>query len=721
MAFNDNKLGTLFPVRTGGPTGTANERQMLDHMGGAGTVCKAFRTNADGSVTMAHTRGVGSAPEFITNRPENLATTCSLEMDSGIVDMMGMGNFDPNAELSGKVYQTDYVQGHVFSATTATGAGKLNYPSLAGNVVPNGSDAKAFSNTFSGGTDFKTRKEVATRIPPSLFTGRMRLYVQSLYGGNWPLVVLADASGGVGRPVLSINLRSRESGNLPPVYVGSGSGIFFDTTTKCHFLILPDADKAYVMPLVSTTCANKYRELLLANTLSIADQERVEAYILSQSFPDAGLTQVLEYESTPNESLGYSWHFNWDGNKCDIIDVKEVFISGPNVYGFETTHYRLEFTNLGAPIGANFSVARSVVAGPNIWTVPKDQNVIAYPDWIFRNLTKAGGKPSGRTDVSQSGEVYCFYAKNDLRTVTMSASPGAVTGSTNYNPPTLAFGLLETQDGETTQTSAWSGYSCTFSSGGVTVGGMSGNSSRNRSNTRWAGRDAASYWDNVENPYPAGSTVYQNVGVPQVTLGGGGQGFSLTYDQVSITAPSITPPPGYTIGIARYLTNGYWDFSYDVYTTSRTHNTLMVIPFNDAEAVFLSDHVIEQDSGTRYSGTQYKYNSVGEFDLYVIGGASSGRHVVYSFATNSLSEVGVQTSAPFTQNNTSGSKQLHCSNGVFSVPVMPSEGSFYSTAEFVTQLYPTLSSVNGAVNAYDNGVQAGSPTFPHLSSYLGWA
>ena len=64
MSFDDKKFGTLFPTRTGTPTGTANERQMLEAGNGSAGFRKRFKTNSDGSVTMLQTRN--GFPEFTT-------------------------------------------------------------------------------------------------------------------------------------------------------------------------------------------------------------------------------------------------------------------------------------------------------------------------------------------------------------------------------------------------------------------------------------------------------------------------------------------------------------------------------------------------------------------------------------------------------------------------------------------------------------------------------
>lgn len=55
-----------FSVRNGPAVGKSGENRMLQAMGGQDTIKKRYQTNLDGSTTMAHTRGPGSQPEFIT-------------------------------------------------------------------------------------------------------------------------------------------------------------------------------------------------------------------------------------------------------------------------------------------------------------------------------------------------------------------------------------------------------------------------------------------------------------------------------------------------------------------------------------------------------------------------------------------------------------------------------------------------------------------------------
>jgi len=63
--YDDDNFGGIFPTRTGTPTGSANERKMLDSIGGSEGFRTQQKTNSDGSVTMLRTRN--GMPEFSRN------------------------------------------------------------------------------------------------------------------------------------------------------------------------------------------------------------------------------------------------------------------------------------------------------------------------------------------------------------------------------------------------------------------------------------------------------------------------------------------------------------------------------------------------------------------------------------------------------------------------------------------------------------------------------
>ena len=66
MSFNDDKFGFIFPTRNGDATGSANERKMLDKLGGSSGLRTEIRNNADGSITTLRTRN--GMPDFYTKK-----------------------------------------------------------------------------------------------------------------------------------------------------------------------------------------------------------------------------------------------------------------------------------------------------------------------------------------------------------------------------------------------------------------------------------------------------------------------------------------------------------------------------------------------------------------------------------------------------------------------------------------------------------------------------
>lgn len=458
---------------------------------------------------------------------------------------------------------------------------------------------------------------------------------------------------------------------------------------------------------------------------------------MSQSFPNPDFATFLDHESTPSEALGYSWHFNWSGDKCDIIDVQEVWIPSASCYGFTTTHYRLTFANMGM----NLSVTRSVVSGPTTWSVPKNTNVIAYPDWFQKVLWKAGNSPSVILPGAVSAKVYCFYAKNELKVVTVNtsttpagnsrvSSPAHYGGS--YYPYPTGF-LVEQEDGQTVARSSMAGTQCHFSVGGVSVGGISDSSTKYTYTETWRGRvpftvgaHHGTDWDTVNGSVSTTETFYFDDGRPDTPY---------TVDGIGRIVPgTVTYPNAGIVTGVNFISNrgffcAFWDKVDESVSEGRGSKTLIAIPFHDAEAVYISDQNITVEEGTATTGEISGIDVLGEtyVDVSYPGGSGYVHYGHYtplriSDANKAAARVFANgTTAPLSRTTTLATKNLVTSAGTFSVPALPAEGAFYSTAKYVSQMYSTLSSANGAVFAEDTGVKSGANIYPHLSAYLGWA
>ena len=716
MAYDDKeKNGTIFPVRTGVATGGANERQMLDVLSGSQNIRTELRDNLDGSQTMLRTRG--GFPEFSTNHTVGTPTDiCFIAMDTGVVDMLDVGDGQPLQKSSGKVYRTTYMQTQASVGSVATGFGKISPPMVTGKVVADGADSVGF-NIKRSGTDLVDKKKLAWRLPPSLFTGRARMYVQALYGGNNPFISLSDASGGIGRPVLGINTKQRDADDLPAVRMGSGCGIYLDKMTGKHYMLAPTGTVVYVYEMAVSDCAKKLRpKIKNGSTLSEKERERVEAYVLSHSIPALSSVKELPIARKPSEGLGYSWHFNWKGDTCDIIDVEEIFMPAYSCYGFRTTHYRLSFSQTNGV----FTVVRSVQSGPHEWTVGKNSNPIAYPSWFAGVLIKAGNLPSGFATAAQSGSLYCFYARDELKIVTYSGTPAPREQSHESVPPqfggdyytSLVQGwLIDGTEGYCERRGSYTAYANTFTCGGVTVGGDAGA----RTGVRYEGVSGGRVQGAAEAWYGTSTT-------------GSGYG-EATYIWTVSADGNYSPSNTYASYAGPLSINplNWWRWTQDAtrsietFTDVISATTLIVIPFMDAEAVYLYGTKTTSRTGTKASTTVHRDDHGIWWHWFDTQGNGPGQALQAWDVMGTYTHDGDTSESTERSQTTVQPATLVCSNGSFVAGTTPPLDPFFSSLSAVSQRWGTTSSINGVVHSTDTGILSGITSFPFFSAIVGWA
>lgn len=107
-AFQDDDIGVVFPTRFGTPSGSANERVMLEEVDGAGGIRTRLRAHVDGSVTMLRTHD--GMPRFVRD-----GMTSLLSNRRGFIAQKQTENFgtrfDPyELEVLTSRYQPTYVR-----------------------------------------------------------------------------------------------------------------------------------------------------------------------------------------------------------------------------------------------------------------------------------------------------------------------------------------------------------------------------------------------------------------------------------------------------------------------------------------------------------------------------------------------------------------------------------------------------------------------------------
>ena len=157
--FDDPKFGNLFPTRTGTASGTANERQMLDTLGGADGFRTRVQRNADGSETTLRTKD--GMPQFSTTTTSQTATEPLVwTYDFNAVKKVGE-NYVPDALVLPQITAPMWDSGKGLK-TRRAGLVKLDNGKYALTVSESGYDAYNTPNIMRGPNYWYNSSDVVT-------------------------------------------------------------------------------------------------------------------------------------------------------------------------------------------------------------------------------------------------------------------------------------------------------------------------------------------------------------------------------------------------------------------------------------------------------------------------------------------------------------------------------------------------------------------------------
>lgn len=769
--MNDDEQAKALPTRhsdsrpDGGAMGAAQERQMRSSVPDTNSFNTRFMTNADGSTTRLRTRG--GMCEYVTEQLPTSAseTLCKLAMDSGVVDLLSASFLHNNTydDSSGVLYRTAYVQQVVagpVGGITGPVIGEIKPPKSAGTAPDNGTPAKSFIASEEKGSPYD-KKRLTAIVPPSIFTGKMRMYVQALYGRHDHAEMLQLPTDGGGRPPMLYMDWSKKFGTEENPVTGSvvaidtNCGIHTDTTTGVHTLICINGTQATLYKLNPSRCAKKLRKSMLDPATPNGDKVRIESYILSESKPDITSKVTLDIGGyAPRYSFGYGWHFNYAGTCCDMVDTI-VGYSGENV----STHYRLTFSK---DAFGTWSVEYEIVEGPTAWKNYRHQHVIAYPHWSYDGLQKfginSGVQPFG------NAPFYAFYIRqgfSDMDTGSLSATMGSELMVSRYSATesTVPKGATKTPaymnhgqgnyvfgsdpfDYRNWQAHDISLYSVSCGSASVSAKDESfskGCVVHSPAVADWT-------WDSVNGFFAdnldAGTfSVPTGQGVPEncvyddiydeyegyITVCGQvlGQQNLGPYDQEEVTVGSA-----FLLGRSMVETYSTWSDEYFSSAETYTCSFIVVAPFDDAEALYMLSTQNHQslETGTvehKYGGQFYASHAVraevGGLWTIIAVDARLGSH-----------SAGVITgSSTFTDRDASSEGQTNtaivANYGVQTgVSEITNQTAFYDpTDEIVPVVVRHKSSAVGvAAHSDDFGVNEGMPTVTLTGkpfTFVGWA
>jgi len=733
MAYEDDKK-TTFPTRFGTPTGYANERTMLDELSGVDGIRHRARLGPDGVLTHVKTRG--GHPHF-WNEPvkEDSSEVFSLYLDSGAIDLLSVSPFDPRSGESSPVYYSTYQQQYYANNRLL---GKIAPPDTAIRQAPaNGTAGASFE--ARDGADLLGKKDCAAKCPPSMFTGKARLYAQAQLGapiGSWKW--------------------SLDEGAFPPRWVhenGFGldinTGVYTDSENT-HWLVQIRGDGVIVTKLVVAKDAKPLVSLLGPPT----DRTQIEAYVLSVSTPSTTIAFARTVNGLPPPSmLGYGWKFNWNGSRADIIKHVE---GSPK---HESTHYRL---TINRSVAGSFNTESdrwtftiSIVEGPVYWHNSKFADVVSAPDWITSTLYIFGTLYG---DHIGNAPVYCFYRENDsLEVIRYSGSGGEydVKRSGVSDPACWTWNFDWTADPAAATFQLENGtYGLDGASGerrlrttNPTITGFSSQTGPN------CVRSVQSYtYDryvisgktpNGNNSGNIGSNVayhcYEEEGICLNT------GNSLTYT----TSDGV---PVYSSGAADQTNTGAYvgyasgsyvpfifgaDVSREQWSGSKVESKsgLIVIPFYDAEAVYMYANLNTHESATGNGGavTGYQHNG-GVFQNVVYNSflVEGSNPTEYWNFPNYYLHGGGATYQPGTPSGALDPKvenkdevlvsAVITRSGSFNFSSPVSLAPFFAGVDFVEQTFSTHSAIHGPMYGFGaKNPDSITKTFDSPPPFIGWA
>lgn len=619
MAYDDNKLGRLFPTRTGDATGTANERKMLDILDGADNIRTKVQRFVEGTkVTTTRLRTRAGNPEFITEVTDDDDEPESIYMDTGVVDLLSIAPDDPRSMESAPLYY-GVIQRTYYALKKLLG--KIFPPSVKSRKPPvEGEAGKSFKK--KEGADLLTKKECAAKCPASMFTGKARLYAQAHYGGelkNWKWTL--ETPEGLSPRLV------HDNGSV----LTTNSGIYRDAEYK-HWLVTIHPGGALVTKLVRD---DKVKPLVrhLRNPDKAADWSKIEAYILAYSTPSEDVNFNIAIPGAPApQMLGYGWKFNWLGDKADIIEHIEGF---PD---HRSTHFRLTIHRDAARYvppstpaleaeQQRWSIKLSVVEGPITWHNPRFVSVISYPDWLLSTLSIFG--VTAGASHANNVPIYCFYNQDNtlevFRHTHVEGISGVAAKRDSYPPtwgltcdwttdPSVAmnatvydtYGTFFTEGGggswkQRTASPSTTGFQC---SKGTTIGQAEFYTFEDRATAGKIINNTGVTWGGYgwENPQPS---VVADVGVQHAVYGTNpvylSDGVVGTSGTIALISDNVPGPPGLYQG-SFLCFHQFIGLSYDAGTHSQSRKSLIVVPFYDAEAAYIYGSLTTTRTSSGYSG-----------------------------------------------------------------------------------------------------------------------
>ena len=457
----------------------------------------------------------------------------------------------------------------------------------------------------AGKEDLLKRKQCLISCPASVFSGKLRLYVQALYGRKFKspeTTAFSFQRIGFNAPTLIIPSNTTFSVGLNNAY-SSSNGIYTDEKWNYYLLnIYQDVNfKVRVIPMIFNDCGKAAQKRLqdFAGGLSRELRSKYEAVALQNCTASAKVSVDIDTGlavPTNYAPLSYGWTFKWDGSEAHIIVhtskstgtfhrfnlARHLVLNIQRHADPDTTADAYKGYSEAQKEALHWNITGSALVTDSVWWPRYREDFIWVPDWVNGGLMWYTEPQPFFDFIPSNAPLYCFYDKNDvLQVITYTCSQVLAytesTGGLQYSDGDMVF------SGPSTGTRLYTKYDHGLSSvgsfsGTVTVAGI--HDSYSGSKVEWGYTGAQSYqW-------------FAGYNTPVAGTGLGTEAAKAAFDAYFAAHPGDR---------AGYYANGFYCEVFINISTIITHVEAtileLVIPWLDCSSVYLGKRVTYIDSG----------------------------------------------------------------------------------------------------------------------------
>jgi len=426
------ETGFLDLLSTGRCTEDAYKPATLNYTGDIATYVTTTDTPLQGRVTEDFVSVLDEAPftgEALLAASESLAAGCESKLPEII---------DPCENVYSATYVDDEpitaVLGEVVPVTQLIGVGKSVVVTNEGGGIEYVRDVDYYAH-FSGiqplsGGDIlesqalkvsyypslycspalQTKKDAQEKVPSSMFSGKMRLFIQAVYGS-----VREDYE----RDGFNLKLGSVGNTNYPPFALNRGftnNSWLYTSANYDYFLCTYKGASIEFRQIDLHPAAQSFRDILVGHARfgEFDFATKIEAYILStgQINPTVYATVPIVGDVINGSPLDYGWHSTWGGEEATVVCF---YADVPNSRYLSDQH-QLTVGETWDGDDYIFTVNNVRLQSDMVWWPWTNGLHVFYYDEVLQSMLPVdypNPVPGGFTGTFDS-PVYCYYALDTL-------------------------------------------------------------------------------------------------------------------------------------------------------------------------------------------------------------------------------------------------------------------------------------------------------------------